>query len=200
MTTSSYRAQHRKSYAVVNLVRDTIAKRGSKTLRGLGRIFRLMDSYNGDGKVDRQEFASSLQQLGVNLRPTDLTLLFNHFDSNCDGHIDFQEFLVGIRGKPNERRQAIIDRAFLKFDHDGNGVLDIADLRGVYNASLHPKVARGAMTEDQVFLEFLSNFADLNRDGRILRDEWNEYYAAVSASIENDEHFIALLRQVWRLD
>jgi Ca2+-binding EF-hand superfamily protein len=159
-----------------------------------------MDSYNGDNKIDRQEFASSLQSLGVNLRPTDLTLLFSYFDSNSDGQIDFQEFLIGIRGKPNERRQAFIDRAFLKFDHDGSGVLDVAELRGGYNASLHPKVARGVMTEDQVFLEFLSNFANLKRDGSIFRQEWDEYYAAVSASMDNDEHFIGLLRQVWRLD
>lgn len=55
------------------------------------------------------------------------------------------------------------------------------------------------MTEDQVFLEFLSNFNDKNRDGKLTKEEWNEYYAAVSSSIENDEHFISLMKQVWRL-
>ncbi len=34
----------------------------------------------------------------------------------------------------------MIDKAFLKFDKDGSGVITGADLRGVYNAKCHPKV------------------------------------------------------------
>ena len=56
------------------------------------------------------------------------------------------------------------------------------------------------MSEDDVFMEFLENFGDVNRDGCITRQEWNEYYAAVSASIDNDEHFVELMRIAWRLD
>ena len=39
-----------------------------------------------------------------------------------------------------------------------------------------------------------------NRDGKIQRDEWNEYYAAVSSSIDNDDHFVQLMRAAWKLD
>lgn len=42
----------------------------------------------------------------------------------------------------------MIDKAFLKFDRDCSGVISVDDLRGVYNASMHPKVQRGEMTED----------------------------------------------------
>jgi len=41
----------------------------------------------------------------------------------------------------------MIDKAFLKFDKDGNGVITSADLRGVYNCKAHPKVIKGEMTE-----------------------------------------------------
>jgi len=82
----------------------------------------------------------------------------------------------------NSRRQAITDKAFLKFDKDGNGVITAKDLRwkmlnssfnnfrGVYNCSAHPKVQKGEMTEDQVFLEFLQNFGDSNKDGTLTRN------------------------------
>ena len=94
----------------------------------------------------------------------------------------------------------MIDKAFLKFDRDGNGIIDSNDLRGVYNVSFHPKVKKGEMTIDQVFMEFLSNFNDANKDGIITREEWNEYYAAVSSSIDNDDHFVQLMKMAWRLD
>ena len=42
-------------------------------------------------------------------------------------------------------------------------------LRGIFNAKLHPKVKSGEKTEDQVFMEFLQNFGDKNKDGKIER-------------------------------
>ena len=109
-------------------------------------------------------------------------------------------YLKLIQGKLNARRQAMVDKAFLKFDKDGNGYINAVDLKRSYNCSFHPKVVQGMMSEDQVFLEFLSNFNDRNRDGRIQRDEWNDYYAAVSASIDYDDHFVQLMKTAWKLE
>jgi Ca2+-binding EF-hand superfamily protein len=114
--------------------------------------------------------------------------------------MNFDEFLVGIRGQPNAQRQALVDKAFLKFDRDGNGYIDAVDLRGVYNCNHHPKVQSKEMTEDQALIEFLQNFNDRNRDGRIVKEEWDEYYAAISSSIDNDNHFIALMKTAWALE
>jgi len=61
-------------------------------------------------------------------------------------------------------------------------------------------VINGTMTEDQVFLEFLSSFGDKNGDGRITREEWTDYYSAVSSSIDNDDHFVQLMKTAWKLD
>lgn len=93
----------------------------------------------------------------------------------------------------------MIDKAFLKFDKDGSGFIEASDLKGIYSAQIHPKVISGQMTEDEVFLEFLAHFGDRNRDGKIQRDEWNDYYAAVSASIDNDDHFVQLMCTAWKL-
>lgn len=175
-------------------------QRGAKTIRSLGRVFRSLDSYDGNKKVDSSEFFIGLREIGCGLSQEETKSLLNLLDTNKDGSIDFNEFLIGVRGQLNNRRQAIVDKAFLKFDKDGSGVINALDLRGVYNASLHPQVQGGSMSEDDVFLEFLENFGDVNKDGCIQREEWNEYYAAVSSSIDNDEHFVELMRTAWRLD
>ena len=70
----------------------------------------------------------------------------------------------------------------------------------MYNTKFHPKVQSGEMTEDEVFLEFLQNFGDRNNDGKITQEEWLEYYAAVSSSIDNDDHYVQLMKAAWKLD
>ena len=72
----------------------------------------------------------------------------------------------------------------------GEGKVNASDLKVVYNCTLHPKVISGEITEDEAFLEFLSNFGDKNNDGKITNIEWNDYYSAVSSSIEQDENFV----------
>ena len=57
-----------------------------------------------------------------------MQVLFQLFDVNGDQTVNFDEFLVAIRGKPGPRRQAMIDKAFLKFDRDGFGTITSADL------------------------------------------------------------------------
>jgi calcyphosin len=94
----------------------------------------------------------------------------------------------------------MIDKAFLKFDKDGSGSINSNDLKGVYNCSFHPGVKAGKTTQDAVYNEFLKSFGDKNGDGTIERVEWNDYYAAVSASIDNDDHFVELMRACWKLD
>ena len=90
----------------------------------------------------------------------------------------------------NPARQAILDKAYNKFDKDGSGVITTDDMKGVYSAAKHPKVLQGVATEEQIFKEFLARFGDKDGDGRITKQEWIDYYTMVSSSVDNDEEFI----------
>ena len=165
----------------------------------MGRSFKIMDD-NGDRKIDKQEFYWGLQDLGAAVSKNEAALLLEYLDTNQDGVVSYDEFLVGIRGMPNETRMDIIWKAFAKFDKDGNGTIDNADLRVVYDCSHHPKVQSGEMTPEEVFVEFLASFGDKNGDGIITKEEWADYYAAVSSNIDNDEHFVALMKNAWKIE
>ena len=185
---------------ILGRVKAQLESRGSRTIRGLGRTFRALDSYDGNRKLDPSELEVGLRENGCDLTKQEVQILFQYFDTDGDGTVNFDEFLVGIRGTLNTRRQAMVDKAFLKFDRDGNGRIEPADLRGVYDTSMHPKVISGEKTENDVFMEFLGSFGDRNGDGKIDRKEWNDYYAAVSSSIDNDDHFVQLMKTAWKLD
>ena len=165
----------------------------------MGRSFRIMDD-NGDRKIDKQEFYWGLKDLGAEISKREADALLSHLDTNQDGVVSYDEFLYGVRGAPNADRQEIINQCFDKFDRDDNGSITSADLRVVYDTSHHPKVRSGEMTSEEVFVEFLASFGDVNGDGTITKQEWDDYYAAVSANIDNDNHFIQLMRNAWKLD
>ena len=88
---------------VLEKVRSNLNSRGVKTIRGMGRSFRIMDD-NGDRKIDKQEFYWGLQDLGAAVSKNEAQLLLEYLDTNQDGVVSFDEFLVGIRGIPSECR------------------------------------------------------------------------------------------------
>ena len=58
----------------------------------------------------------------------------------------------------NNARRSICEKAFKIMDKDRSGVLNIEDIKGVYNAKKHPDVIKGKKTEEEVLGEFLDTF------------------------------------------
>lgn len=100
----------------------------------------------------------------------------------------------------SKNRLKLINMAFNKFDKNGDGVVDFTDLKGVYSARMHPKYRSGEWTEERVFQEFLNSFnGPLKSDGVVTREDFDNYYAGVSASIDSDVYFDLMMRQAWKL-
>ena len=90
--------------------------------------------------------------------------------------------------------------AFDRLDSDGNGMIDGDEVANCYDASRHPDVVSGRKTEEEVLREFLTTF-DVGGevDGKVTRDEFTNYYANVSASIDNDDYFELMIRNAWHI-
>jgi Ca2+-binding EF-hand superfamily protein len=142
-------------------------------------------------------FCTSLTSV---LHSQEIRELFNHFDTDKSGSLDFDEFLKALRPPMSKARKDIIIKAFHKLDRSGDGVVTIEDLKGVYNASKHPKYMNGEWTEEQVFRSFLDSFdSPDDKDGKVTREEFMNYYSGVSASIDNDAYFDLMMRSAWKL-
>ncbi|KAM6901292.1 calcyphosin-like protein [Lycodopsis pacificus] len=173
--------------------------RGSSGIKGLGRTFKVMDD-NESRSLDLKEFLKGLSDYGVLMEKQEATALFQHFDRDRNGTIDFDEFLVTLRPHMSKARQEVVTEAFRKLDKTGDGVITVEDLRGVYNAKYHPKYQNGEWTEDQVFRTFLDNFdSPYDKDGKVTKEEFINYYCGVSASIDSDVYFILMMRNAWKL-
>ena len=85
-------------------------------------------------------------------------------------------------------------------------MLDIDDLKGTYNAARHPDVIQGKRSEDNVLCEFIETFEahhnlrnNTARDSVVTLEEFLDYYKNVSASVDNDDHFLLILNNSWNI-
>jgi calcyphosin len=133
--------------------------------------------------------------------------LFDLFDINGDGNISYDELMRSVVGEMNAFRKTLVRKAFTKLDKNGNGIIELDDIKGVYNAKFHPEVKAGKKTEDEVLYEFLDTFElhhslknPKDKDRQINMKEFTEYYNNVSASIDNDQYFELMMTNAWNLN
>jgi len=139
-------------------------------------------------------------QLDLHLSPRDVNELFSAYDKDGLGEIEYEEFLLQLRGNISERRLAVLNWAFDAIDADKSGFIDMNDMLNGYNAEGHPKVVSGAITSVQALRWFIKNF-DVGGipDGKVTRKEFSNYYKSMSAGIDSDQQFIDIVKSAWKL-
>lgn len=70
---------------------------------GLQRVFRIMDD-NHDGTLDIQEFWKSMKDFRVRISQEECRRLFDLFDEDDNGTINYDELVLHIKGQMNSFR------------------------------------------------------------------------------------------------
>jgi len=172
---------------------------------GLQRQFKIMDDDNSK-TLNNDEFNKALTDYKLGFSKPECSALFQYFDVDSSGSITYDEFIRAIRGPMNMTRKKIVAQAYKKLDKDGNGWIDLDDVRGVYKANKHPDVISGKKTEDQILQEFLETFETAHNmrnnsapDYVVTKEEFEEYYNNVSCSIDDDMYFMTMISNAWKL-
>jgi len=187
-------------------LRTKLASRGARGIIGLAKQFRIMDD-NHSMSLDKYEFSKAMADYMLGFSEGEIQVLYGYMDYDRSGLIEYDEFIRAIRGPMNQNRKRIVAKAFAILDKDGGGFIDINDIRGVYTADKHPDVIAGKKTEQQILQEFLETFETAHNmrnnnapDHVVTKEEFEEYYNNVSASIDRDDYFEQMMNSAWNLD
>jgi Ca2+-binding EF-hand superfamily protein len=82
---------------MIALFRDRIKARGARGMIGLQRIFKIMDDDNSR-TLSINEFTKACREFRVGISDEYIPTIFNAFDINHDGNLNFDEFLYTLRG------------------------------------------------------------------------------------------------------
>jgi Ca2+-binding EF-hand superfamily protein len=191
---------------LVERLRTKLASRGARGIIGLGKQFRIMDD-NNSRSLDLYEFTKAMKDYMLGFSDNEIKTLYNYFDSDRSGSVDYDEFLRSLRGPMNANRKKLVAQAYNKLDKDRSGYIDINDIKGVYSAKTHPDVLSGKKTEEQILLEFLETFETHHNlrnndapDHVVTKEEFEEYYNNISASIDNDQYFELMMNNAWKIN
>jgi Ca2+-binding EF-hand superfamily protein len=100
----------------------------------------------------------------------------------------------------NKKRRNLVLLAFDVLDKDGSGELDLADMMAVYDVSSHPEFKSKKKTKEQILREMIDVFdVGGEKDGKVTKQEFLNYYQQISAGIENDTYFELMIRNAWHI-
>ncbi|KAL0210419.1 hypothetical protein RCL1_004855 [Eukaryota sp. TZLM3-RCL] len=126
--------------------------------------FSLFDA-DGNGTIDASELRIAMKALGLESSRTDVSRLIAEVGTHSDSVITFDEFRQMMARKlANRDPTEEMTKAFELFDHDGNGYIDLEDIKKV-------TLELGETISDEELKEILDE-ADLDGDGRLTLKDW----------------------------
>lgn len=194
-------ANKNRANAVIAKVKRLLVRRsGDSGIRALSRSLGIAVDLGGDKTVTKDFFVGALREQEIELSQDDVSSLWAVYDRKGNGLVDPVDIIAALRCGLNALRRTYVQRAWGSFSKDPNGNARIHELQSSFHADGHPEVIRGNRTAKEVHADFMNAFNEkTNPDGTLTPQEFEQYYSAVSAAVEEDESFAALIRGTWKL-
>ncbi|XP_043723731.1 calcium-dependent protein kinase 30-like [Telopea speciosissima] len=126
-------------------------------------MFKLMDTDN-NGKITYEELKAGLQKVGSQLAESEMKLLMEVADVDGNGTLDYGEFVTVTIHLQKMENDEHIRRAFTFFDRDGNGYIEMDELREALTDD-------SGETDAEVLNDILRE-VDTDKDGKISYEEF----------------------------
>jgi Ca2+-binding EF-hand superfamily protein len=152
-------------------LKTALSARGVRGLINLKRQFKLADT-DGSNSLDYVEFLKAFNDLKIaNVAESEVKMLFDLFDSDNDGQIQYLKFLDHLVGKLNPVRSRLVTEAFQSLDANQNGLIELDELKAKFDPSRHPEVRANLKTVEEARFEFFNLFTTLHSANNQFKNE-----------------------------
>ena len=187
----------------IDVFRGTIGVKGILTVINFLNQLRQYDR-RGDKEITFPDFLEILSNIKVHMTEKDAKLLFSDFSENSK--MNYGKLLSALTNNTlNERRLNVVKEAFKRIDVENCGIVNLSDVKSLFNSKNSPLVKEGYITEEDFYNNFMETFQthhNIFRSAKIKKvnfDEFLDYYKYFSITIEDDYLFEETLISCWKL-
>ena len=110
-------------------LRAQCLNRGCGGIKHISTAFRKMD-LDYSKRICINELTEAVHKENLGFSDEDIKVLFDVFDGDQNGGIDFYEFMIQLRPPMSESRIQVVNEAFDKLDVNKDGEIRLDDLQG----------------------------------------------------------------------
>mmetsp|Transcript_90810 Transcript_90810/g.177670 ORF Transcript_90810/g.177670 Transcript_90810/m.177670 type:complete len:511 (+) Transcript_90810:52-1584(+) len=180
-------------------VRDAIRARGVDSFWNLRDFFAQFEKRMlSTGKIDREDLKTCLLDWGIQTSFHYLDTIIDMCDVSRVGLIDLNEFLEVLRGPLSDRREGILQDVYQALDTQKERVVSMEEVKKNFSGEAHPLVTIGGMTHADALDHMLKYFEVKGKlPPKLTFEKFRNYYADLSATIDDDYYFEDILRGNW---
>lgn len=186
--------------------KSQVIQRGTRGIIGLKRQMKILDDKN-DGTLDMNNFQKGLEDYNIEVEARDLQTIYDAFNIYGTQDIDYGQLMGHIIGDLNQFRVSKVELAWKKLSAGQEDHMTWEAVLPSFNASRHPAVKAGYVTEEEIQYDFEETFKALHSvyhsfqpEQPLAKDEFYEYFRILSTTVPNDKVFDLILTGVWNID
>ena len=184
------------SQIILNSLRNILIKRGNKSIFYLQRMLTNCDN-DHTGKISFSDLNNIFRAYNFNIYFYDIKILFDLFDKNKVGVIQYDDLIKSIVGNMNDKRKELVIKI---------GYVNIKKMKCRFNSYKHPDVIKGNKTHEeaygdfleciQIYKEYICNINKNDNDFFNL-NEFFQFFNEISMYIVDDSDFDLLIFGCW---
>jgi Ca2+-binding EF-hand superfamily protein len=215
------------SEQVVAELREKVVRRGGEY--GIHKLGRLLLMINDDSKgswITRKELHYGMRDFGLKMEKADLDDICSAFgrkgESSLPGRAGAQgaaklsvgRLMEALRGELGPEREELVADAWRALNAASDGEVTLADVEYLYNSAGHPHVRSGKIPQEEAVEDFLAQWDPMDEDDggakkgkrrgrgecKVSERAFVDFYKSVSAAVQSDETFDAIVSGAWGLD
>ena len=190
---------------VLNKLKNTLILRGIHSIFSFQRKLSFYDMYH-QGQIFFKNFSNIMQAYTMNLSSEEIQIIFDIFDKEKTGSINYNELIQTIIGQVSPKRKIIIQKLFENFKKDSNGKVPISEIKLSFNSRKHPDVINGIKREGEIFGEFLDDIESYKEyldnltgmfDNSFSLEDFINFFNEIGFAIDDDKKFEIMMNNCW---